>query len=39
MLNKSLCPLFPGSSEIDQIDRIHDLLGTPNKKVIDAFKK
>lgn len=27
----SLCPLFPGDDELDQINKIHDILGTPNQ--------
>jgi renal tumor antigen len=34
----SLCPLFPGDDELDQINRIHDVLGTPNKKILDYFR-
>jgi len=26
----SLQPLFPGKTEIDQIDKIHKILGTPS---------
>lgn len=34
----SLYPLFPGSNELDQIHRIHKILGTPTKDVLDVFK-
>jgi renal tumor antigen len=27
----SLCPLFRGDDELDQINKIHDVLGTPNQ--------
>eukprot|EP00792_Barthelona_sp_PAP020_P005928 TRINITY_DN2852_c0_g1_i3.p1 TRINITY_DN2852_c0_g1~~TRINITY_DN2852_c0_g1_i3.p1 ORF type:complete len:410 (-),score=79.92 TRINITY_DN2852_c0_g1_i3:137-1366(-) len=35
----ALFPLFPGSNELDQIHRIHDVLGTPPRSVLDNFKK
>ena len=35
----TLFPLFPGQSEIDQIHRIHKIIGTPQQRVIDRFKK
>jgi renal tumor antigen len=35
----SLFPLFPGNNELDQIHRIHNILGTPNQRVLDRFKK
>jgi renal tumor antigen len=31
-------PLFPGRSEIDQIAKIHSLLGTPSKKLLKQFR-
>jgi serine/threonine protein kinase len=34
----SLYPLFPGSNEVDQISRIHKVLGTPNAEVLAKFK-
>jgi renal tumor antigen len=34
----SLYPLFPGSNELDQINRIHKVLGTPNDEVLQKFK-
>ena len=34
-----LFPLFPGNNELDQIHRIHNILGTPNPRVLDRFKK
>ncbi|XP_073248059.1 MAPK/MAK/MRK overlapping kinase-like [Porites lutea] len=30
----SLHPLFPGSNEVDQIARIHDVLGTPSSSIL-----
>lgn len=35
----ALFPLFPGTNELDQIERIHRVLGTPTKKLLDKFKK
>ena len=35
----SLFPLFPGSNEMDQIHKIHNILGTPNPKLFERFKK
>jgi renal tumor antigen len=32
-------PLFPGKHEIDQIARIHNLLGTPSLEVLSRFRK
>lgn len=31
-------PLFPGTSEIDQIKRIHQVLGTPSMQVLSQFR-
>ena len=36
---QSLRPLFPGSNEIDQIDKIHDILGTPEANILEKFKE
>jgi len=33
-----LFPLFPGSNEIDQINKIHNILGTPGQHVLNRFK-
>lgn len=33
----SLFPLFPGTNELDQIHRIHNILGTPDKTVLERF--
>ena len=35
----SLKPLFPGSNELDQITRIHIVLGTPSPELLNKFKK
>lgn len=35
----SLCPLFPGEDELDQINKIHDILGTPSEEILDYFRK
>ncbi|KAK7200931.1 mitogen-activated protein kinase [Novymonas esmeraldas] len=35
----ALFPLFPGSNELDQVHRIHNVLGTPPAEVLDRLKK
>lgn len=35
----SLFPLFPGNNELDQVHKIHNILGTPPKHVLDDFKR
>jgi renal tumor antigen len=35
----SLCPLFPGEDELDQINKIHEAVGTPHKKLLDYFSR
>jgi len=35
----SLFPLFPGTNELDQIERIHNIIGTPDHKLLNKFKK
>ncbi|XP_025935364.1 MAPK/MAK/MRK overlapping kinase [Apteryx rowi] len=35
----SLQPLFPGSNELDQISKIHDVIGTPANKTLNKFKQ
>mmetsp|Transcript_3771 Transcript_3771/g.3212 ORF Transcript_3771/g.3212 Transcript_3771/m.3212 type:complete len:158 (-) Transcript_3771:909-1382(-) len=35
----SLFPLFPGNNELDQIHKIHNILGTPSKDILEKFKK
>ena len=32
-------PLFPGADEMDQIDVIHSVLGTPDQAVLDKYRK
>ncbi|XP_036061781.1 MAPK/MAK/MRK overlapping kinase isoform X9 [Onychomys torridus] len=34
----SLQPLFPGVNELDQISKIHDVIGTPCQKTLTKFK-
>ncbi|KAG5265530.1 hypothetical protein AALO_G00243500 [Alosa alosa] len=34
----SLRPLFPGTNEIDQVNKIHDVLGTPDSATLQKFK-
>jgi renal tumor antigen len=34
----SLFPLFPGNNELDQIHKIHNILGTPSQRILDRFK-
>lgn len=35
----SLFPLFPGTNELDQIQKVHSILGTPSPKILASFKK
>ncbi|XP_014447688.1 MAPK/MAK/MRK overlapping kinase isoform X2 [Tupaia chinensis] len=35
----SLQPLFPGANELDQISKIHDVIGTPARKTLSKFKQ
>jgi len=35
----SLFPLFPGNNELDQVHKIHNILGTPPQHVLDNFQK
>jgi serine/threonine protein kinase len=35
----TLYPLFPGADEVDQINRIHRVLGTPSATVLSKLKK
>ncbi|KAM9291404.1 MAPK/MAK/MRK overlapping kinase isoform 3-T3 [Morus bassanus] len=35
----SFQPLFPGSNELDQISKIHDVIGTPANKTLSKFKQ
>ncbi|XP_064622097.1 MAPK/MAK/MRK overlapping kinase-like isoform X2 [Lineus longissimus] len=34
----SLHPLFPGSNEVDQIAKIHDIIGTPDPAVLNKLR-
>ena len=34
-----LFPLFPGTDELDQINKIHNVLGTPSKQLLEKFKR
>lgn len=31
-------PLFPGDNELDQLQKIHDVLGSPSKMMLNKFK-
>lgn len=35
----SLFPLFPGTNEKDQVHKIHNILGTPAREILDRFQK
>lgn len=35
----TLFPLFPGDDELDQINKIHDILGTPSETLLTNFQK
>ncbi|KEG08889.1 putative protein kinase [Trypanosoma grayi] len=35
----ALYPLFPGKNELDQIHKIHNILGTPPPEILDRLKK
>ncbi|XP_067310895.1 MAPK/MAK/MRK overlapping kinase-like [Pseudorasbora parva] len=35
----SLSPLFPGRNELDQVNKIHDVLGTPDGSLLQKFKQ
>ena len=35
----SLFPLFPGTNEMDQIEKIHAIMGTPPPEVLARMKK
>lgn len=35
----ALFPLFPGTDEVDQINKIHNVLGTPPQAILDKFKR
>jgi len=35
----SLYPLFPGTNELDQVQKIHQIMGTPTPELLNHFKK
>jgi renal tumor antigen len=35
----TLFPLFPGDNELDQIAKIHNILGSPQPEIINLYKK
>lgn len=35
----ALFPLFPGKDELDQVHKIHKVLGSPNQEILERFKK
>jgi renal tumor antigen len=35
----SLFPLFPGNDELDQVIKIHNIVGSPPKELLEKFKK
>ena len=35
----ALFPLFPGTNELDQIERIHNVIGTPPPEILAKFKR
>lgn len=35
----ALFPLFPGANEVDQIQKIHNVLGTPSPELLAKFTK
>lgn len=39
LIPPSLQPLFPGANELDQISRIHDVMGSPPEKTLTKFKQ
>lgn len=39
LVPRSLQPLFPGVNELDQISKIHDVIGTPCQKTLTKFKQ
>lgn len=39
VLPSSLQPLFPGANELDQISKIHDVIGTPAEKTLAKFRQ
>jgi len=35
----SMFPLFPGNNELDQINKIHNIIGTPSQEILEYFSK
>jgi renal tumor antigen len=35
----TLFPLFPGDNELDQITKIHNILGSPPPEIVNQYKK
>lgn len=35
----ALFPLFPGNNELDQINKIHNIMGTPSPEILESFQK
>lgn len=35
----ALIPLFPGNNELDQVHKIHNILGTPEQELLDRFQQ
>ena len=35
----TLFPLFPGDNELDQIEKIHAILGTPSVELLEFYQK
>lgn len=35
----TLRPLFPGTNELDQIHKIHEVLGAPSASTLDKFQQ
>ena len=35
----TLRPLFPGTNELDQINKIHEVLGSPSSSTLEKFQQ
>lgn len=35
----TLRPLFPGTNELDQINKIHEVVGTPSHSTLEKFQQ
>ena len=35
----ALFPLFPGNNELDQVNKIHNIMGTPSPEILAEFQK